>query len=120
MTNTFLEDLKDLGYSQEEALTALKSIKDKGLEPSDPPPEPTPEPEPEPEEIDTPESEIKRLAREDLTEILSTIREESASVIKDEITKQLKVTRGSPPKGTEEDTASNRPIIQKNEYERLV
>lgn len=120
MTNTFLEDLKELGYSQEEALAALKSIKEKGLEPSDPAPEEPPPEEPEEPEIDTPEAQVQQISDDSLKDILKTLRAETSDIVKSEITKQLKVVRGSPPEGEVGDTPSERPIVQKNEFERMV
>jgi len=120
MTNTFLEDLKELGYTQAEAIDALKGIKTEDPVPTDPVPEAVIEEQHEQIDAQPPSEAAQGLSVEEKAAIISSIKIDNTAAIEAEVKKQLKVIRGTPPVGVEEDKPVQRLTLPKLEFEKRI
>ena len=118
MVNKIFEEIKNLGYSHEDALKILKAEKERVEAIEEPDPEPIPEVEPVPLVKDESHEIIKPDKPIDTKDIKKII----SSEVQLEVKRQLKMKRGSPPEMRDplpgEDFVKN--TITKNLYEIIV
>lgn len=113
MPNNFLEEIKGLGYTQEQVLELLKKQADNSEseteieEPSEEEAEQIEGSEAETEQSETPEKPKKpELDLKKMKEVIS-----------EEVKKQLKIKRKTPPKGEVTDEPYEPPTVKKNKFE---
>ena len=111
MVNTFLKDIEETGYTNEEVLDIIKNYK-----------KPVEEPDEIEDDTDTikeedeEEPEVVDDNKKEVDELKNQVKE-----LKLEVNKQLKKLRKAPPKSKEtEERGGPIPIIQKNWYEKIV